>query len=316
MSPLKRKAISNWLSSSANKPKKARKGPPSIDENIHDCIVVQMPTPIPTGSHPLATLSSSKINSRHGNTVKSLNTPKSLRSTQTKLNFSTPRPTPTPKAKIRAQNPRKPISPTVVKLKASAEKQLHLVTLHGEDLVGRRRSRRVAKGPKTNYYMESPLESPAPEENKQLGELTNAATSLFDRISSSPNSSATSTPTPSRGIQLNEKEKESAPAIQGTQIRSVSFDEAPTARKRLVRVCTYSSTASPTASPTTPTTPPKRRRPARPVAKTPPVRLADKYPPYLEQLLRDRVYDSEVAADNQMLVFEEEVKQRGWCVGG
>ena len=265
----------------------------AMDENIYDCIVVQMPTTIPIWSRPLATLSSRTLNSRQGNTVRPLNTFKPYHSTQTMPNFSAPRPAQIPQGKVRAPkcwNRSKVVSPTVVKLKASAEKEVQLVTLHGEDLVGRRRSRRVAEGPRMNY-MESLEADNQPEEE------TDAATS---HTSSSQPSTAKLT----RHIQSNKNSQEYTSGIQ--EIQSLNLSKASTPRERPVRSCTFSPTASYFSS--TPTTTRKRRAPK--------VRSADKYPPYLEQLLRDRVYDEEVGADNEMQVFKEEVRQRGWQVGG
>lgn len=117
---MKRKASQISLSSSPIKDKKVCKDRLAIDEQVYDCIVVQMPSlNVTRNCSPVTTLSLSTVNSSHDNTVRPIRTPR---------------------------NRRKAISPTVAKLKAVAEKEVHFVALHGEDLLGRRRSQRVAEG--------------------------------------------------------------------------------------------------------------------------------------------------------------------------
>ena len=150
-------------------PEKSKKVPNDPLDEIYDCIIVRMPSTHSAANDrsPLATLSSSSINS--SNTVKPLNIFKSSHSTQTKLKFSALPVTQTPERKVRAprsRNHRKNISPMVGKLKACAEQEVQLVSLHGEDLIGRRRSQRVAECPRVNY-MEIP---PISEEDNQLEE--------------------------------------------------------------------------------------------------------------------------------------------------
>jgi len=289
-----------------------------VDEQVYDCIIVQMLSPHSRGHRlPLATLPPSSTNSGH--IAKLLNTSKSCRSTEVKLKPATTLISDNKVETLKSTN-RRLISPRIGELSASAEKEVYLVTSHGEDLIGRRRSRRIAGGQKVNYiYMDISLESPLPKEDSQPEQLTDPTTPRSSRsstVANCTNSSWSSTSKPTRRIQPKRDTQKPEDVIQ--EIQSVDSSEPSIPRGRILRSSTYSPTGS-NSSPsrtTSPTSTPKRKRRTTPLPKTPEARLPDKYPFYLDQLLRDRVYDKEVTVEKEAQVFEEEIKERGWNVGG
>ncbi|KAF8419089.1 hypothetical protein EV426DRAFT_616555 [Tirmania nivea] len=320
-----RKRRSTSLSSNPKKSNRARKDPP--DEQVYDCIVVQMHTPSQNSAgsrSPLPTLSSNSINS--SNTVSHLNTPTSHNSNQRKLKVPSPPSTLAPESKVRVPNSRSPItrsknrrkaiSPTVRRLKASAEREVHLISLYGEDLIGRRRSRRIAEGPRANY-VELPSEYPLSADDNQSEELTNDTTPQPTKSSTAANSTdaiRNSTSKPAGYIQPKRNKRESSYVIP--EIQSVDSHGPSTPRARTLRSSTYLSRATKFgASRSISTTSiPKPKRRTIPVPRVPKVHPADKYPSYLGDLLRDRIYDKEVTANKEKLVFDEEGRQRGWNV--
>ncbi|RPB22366.1 hypothetical protein L211DRAFT_335168 [Terfezia boudieri ATCC MYA-4762] len=310
---MKRKASQISLSSSPIKDKKVCKDRLAIDEQVYDCIVVQMPSlNVTRNCSPVTTLSLSTVNSSHDNTVRPISTLKSCHSTQTKVKFSTSRAILTPEGKVGTpRNRRKAISPTVAKLKAVAEKEVHFVALHGEDLLGRRRSQRVAEGSRVSYMGEIPSVSPISELSEGV---TDATTCLSARLSATidTRSRQSRTPNLTRGIQTKRKKQKSTSTIQ--DIQSVEFRKASTPGTRILRCSTNLSTASNFSS-SRGTNTPKLRMRTRLVPKIPKAHPADKYPLYLAQLICDRIYDGVVTADKEMQVLEGEAKHRGWKVG-
>ncbi|KAF8440738.1 hypothetical protein BGX38DRAFT_1272877 [Terfezia claveryi] len=270
---------------------------------------------ITRNSSPLTTLSSSAINSSHNYSVRPISRPKSRRSTQTKLKFSTSRAILTPEGKVgtpKSWNRRKAISPTVVNLKAVAEKEVHFVALHGEDLLGRRRSQRVAEGSRVSYMGEFPSVSPSSELSEGVTDATTCLSARLSTTTIDTRPRRNSTPNLTRGIQPKNNKQKSTSTIQN--IQSVESRNVSTPSTRILRRSTNLSTAINSSS-SRGTNTPKLRMRTRLVPKTPKAHPADNYPPYLAQLLCDRIYDGEATAEKEMQVLREEAKQRGWKVG-